>query len=120
MTHRVRRIEWVLYTAAAIVVAGTVGSAVVLDVAGSKDPHPRVVVRVDGEPWMDDGLLAVPWRVENVSSWDVEQIRIEVGAGSAPVEQEVDYLPRGSSRRGVARIDAGGEPAVTITGFRLP
>lgn len=120
MTHRVRPIEWVLYTVAATVVIGTVGSAVILDVAGPDDPHPRVVARVDGEPWMDEDLLAVPWIVENVSSWDVEQIRIEVSGGAEPVEQEVDYLPRGSTRRGVARIAPGTEPTVAVAGFRLP
>ena len=121
MTHRVRPIEWMLYAGAAVVVVGTVGGALALDLAGPEDAHPRIVARVDGEPWTDDDKLAVPWVVENVSSWDVEQVQIEIGAVDAePVSQEVDYLPRGSSRRGVARVDPGGEARVDVAGYRLP
>lgn len=121
MTHRVRRFEWVLYGLSALIVVGTVGGAVYLDVAGPQDPHPRVEVEIDPEPWVEGGLLSVPWIARNPSSWDVEQVQVEVRCGSGePVTQEIDYLPRGSSRRGVARVEPGGEPGVEITGYRLP
>jgi uncharacterized protein (TIGR02588 family) len=121
LTHRVARIEWVLYVSAGAIVLATLGAAVLLDLTGPHDEHPRVVVQVDGEPWEEADALSVPWIAENPSSWDVEQVQIEVRAGDGePVTQEIDYLPRGSSRRGVARVRPGGEPAVEVVGYRLP
>lgn len=121
MTHRVRGVEWVLYASAAAIVAGTVGASLILEIAGPHDPHPQVVIHLDGEPWVEADVLSVPWVVENQSSWDVEQVEIEVTHADDRVDQEIDYLPRGTTRRGVARVEVGpGEPAVRVTAYRLP
>lgn len=116
------RIEKILYAASFAIVVAVAGGAVALDLLGEEDLHPRIEARLDGPAWTDGTARAVPWIAENVSSHDVERVQVEVHIGhGAPVSQEIDYLPRGSSRRGVARVRAdGGEPVVEIVGYRLP
>ncbi len=115
-------VERVLYVASTAFVLLVAGAAVLLDLMAPEDPHPRIEARVEGSGWNDGGARAVPWIVENVSSHDVERVQVEVRLGDGePVSQEVDYLPRGTSRRGVARVPAdGGEPVVDVVGYRLP
>ena len=115
-------IERILYAAATLVVLSIAGGAVLLELTDSHDARPRILAQADGAPWDDGTARAVPWIVENLSSVDVERVQIQVRVGDRePVSQEVDYLPRGSSRRGVARLPfEPGEPTVEVAGYRLP
>lgn len=119
---RVTTIERLLYVASTALVLGVAALVVGLDLMGPDDPHPRLEATVDGAPWNEGRALAVPWVLENLSSWDVEQVQVRVRVGeSEPVEQEVDYLARGATRRGVALVGGGeGVPTVRVVAYKLP
>ncbi|MES2644434.1 MAG: hypothetical protein V4850_33415 [Myxococcota bacterium] len=121
-TEPTSTLEMALYALSTVVVLVVAGAAVVLDLTAPEDPHPRLEAHVDGPGWDDGTARAVPWVIENVSSHDVERVQVEVRLGDGePVSQEIDYLPRGALRRGVARLPpVGGEPVVHVAGYRIP
>ncbi len=114
--------EKLVYGASVLLVTGVLGAALWLD-AAPREAHPRLTVGADGEAWQDGEARAVPWVARNPGTWDVEQVQVEVRCGaSAGSVQEVDYLPRGATRRGVSRCAPGesGVPTIRIASYRLP
>ena len=122
MRAHVVRLERMVFAISAVIVLGTVGAAIGLDAGTPHDPHPELTTALDGAPWDDGDARAVPWVAENTSTWDVEDVEVSVRLGDGePVIQQIDYLPRGARRHGVARLPrADGEPVVTIVGYGLP
>ena len=113
--------ERILYGVSTLVVVGVVAAAVIADLSGPDGPRPRLEVRPDGPAYDDGDVRAVPWVAENVGGIDVERVQVEVRLGDVERSQEVDYLPRGASRHGVALLPRAPEdPELSITGYHLP
>lgn len=115
------RIEKILYFVSTLIVLGVAGAAMALEASAPDDARAEILAFQDEDPWESDGATAVPWTIRNVSAVDVERVQVAVSIGEEEVTQEVDYLPQGASRSGVAHLPPGAEkPRVEIRGYRLP
>ncbi len=119
-TLRKNALEWSVFAFSLVLVVGVVGY---LGVAAWRDTDapPDFVVEWDAPTPRGDGGFEVPVHVRNEGTTTAANVQVEVTSGGESVTFTLEYVPRHSTREGIALFERyPAQPVARVRGYERP